>query len=225
MPKLTLLTYSDDKYSAYQKNISAQARMYGFNTVSRTREQLQALNFFQDNKKIFNQPRGSGYWLWKPFLILDTIGSMNEGDILLYMDCGDRMDNNPYTFLQTVMKDRDILLTLGGHPQKNYTKYDCFYLMKCNEEKYYNQIQMEAGMVVCKKTAFTLKVISEWLSYCMDERILTDMPNQFGENLTGFIDHRHDQSVLTNLKVKYDLMATDEMRSYITCNINEPQKV
>lgn len=51
-----------------------------------------------------------------------------------------------------------------------------------------------------------MRFVEEWLRYCRDERILTDIPNESGyPNLTGFVDHRHDQSVLSLLAEKYHI--------------------
>ena len=35
-----------------------------------------------------------GFWLWKPFIIKKTMENMNDGDVLLYLDCGCELDNN-----------------------------------------------------------------------------------------------------------------------------------
>lgn len=32
--------------------------------------------------------RGFGYWCWKPYLVLQTLERMNDGDVLLYADLG-----------------------------------------------------------------------------------------------------------------------------------------
>jgi hypothetical protein len=48
-----------------------------------------------------------------------------------------------------------------------------------------------------------------------------------GENLCGlpnfpdFDSHRHDQSILTNLKTKYGITTNESIRSYIECNMWE----
>jgi hypothetical protein len=44
------------------------------------------------------------------------------------------------------------------------------------------------------------------MRYCRDPRVVSDQPNRCGlPNLPGFIAHRHDQSILTNLVVKHGL--------------------
>ena len=41
---------------------------------------------------------------------------------------------------------------------------------------------------------------AEWLRHAQDERNLTDAPNQCGlPNYPGFVEHRHDQSILSLL--------------------------
>ena len=40
--------------------------------------------------------------------------------------------------------------------------------------------------------------------------MVTDTPNESGlDNFDGYVSHRHDQSVITNLQVKYDLPKVD----------------
>ncbi len=52
----------------------------------------------------------------------------------------------------------------------------------------------------------TRHLVAEWLRYAGDARVVTDLPNQMGlPDLDGFIDHRFDQSILSNLIYKLDL--------------------
>ncbi len=52
----------------------------------------------------------------------------------------------------------------------------------------------------------TRHLVAEWLRYAGDERVVTDIPNQMGlPDFDGFIDHRFDQSILSNLIYKLDL--------------------
>lgn len=48
--------------------------------------------------------------------------------------------------------------------------------------------------------------LEEWLNYCTDERILTDISNRCGyDNYAEFKDHRHDQSVLSLLVLRHGI--------------------
>jgi hypothetical protein len=46
--------------------------------------------------------------------------------------------------------------------------------------------------------------VQEWLAGCEDQRILTDISNACGlPNFPDFVEHRHDQSVLTLCAIKF----------------------
>ncbi len=53
-------------------------------------------------------------------------------------------------------------------------------------------------MLMPINTPWACALVAEWLESCRDRRVLTDEPNTCGlPNLPGFVDHRHDQSVLS----------------------------
>lgn len=224
MQKLNLLTYSDSNYASLQATLAGTAifsNAFDF-VISKNRKQLEETDFYQENKKILDQKRGAGYWLWKPYFILEELKKMSPNDILMYVDCGDELSNlgtlREFIFKKT--ENLDALLTKGAFGNGIYTKRDCFILMGCDNQAYYNEIQMEAGILVFKNTAQAREIVEKWLMYCQNEFILTDIPNVGSENLEGFIDHRHDQSVLTNLSIIYNLYSSSDMRQFVTCNKN-----
>jgi Flp pilus assembly protein TadD len=85
--------------------------------------------------------------------------------------------------------------------QGAWTKRDCFHYMGCDAQHYWNAPQIQATFSLwCGKEA--MEFVAEWLRWCQDRRCLTDDSNECGlANLPGFRDHRHDQSILTNLCV------------------------
>ena len=225
MPKINLLTYSDTNYSQLQKTLSENAilsRAFN-NVISKTREDLQKTEFYHKHKEILDQSRGGGYWLWKPFFILQQLCTMQPNDILMYVDCGDVLQDldSLRKFLKTKMENLDVLLTKGAFKNSLYTKRDCFVLMGCDNKAYWDEIQMEAGILVFKNTMQSKEILNKWIQYCSNPKISTDVENTCEEpNLEGFIDHRHDQSVLTNLSIMYNLYSSSEMRQFVTCNQN-----
>lgn len=60
------------------------------NIVCVTDKDLQNDNDFwpKHSRFINSNPRGYGYWLWKPYIILKQLELLNDGDILFYADCG-----------------------------------------------------------------------------------------------------------------------------------------
>jgi hypothetical protein len=217
------ITYSDEKFKDQQNNLDLHAEKF-FNLNSYNREWLVTTNFYKENKEILDLPRGGGYWLWKPFIILDTLNKMNDNDLLFYLDSGDKFSDGLSQFLNNYFSNNDIdsLLTFGGqNKQKWYTKRDTFILMDCDTKEYHNHLQLEAGIICLKKTDKIVKLVSEWLNYCSNPNIITDIENITGPNLHGFKDHRHDQSVLTNLAIKHNLNINRLLRNFITCNVNK----
>ena len=152
-----------------------------------------------EEKKGYFGERGYGFWFWKPLIIKKALETYPE---ILYTDVD-----------YTILNPTDALLdetglTLFTYPFQNriWTKRDCFYYMNCDEERYWNTQHLEAGISVWKRNDFTLSLLDEWIHYCADKRILSDDANVSGlSNLPEFKDHRHDQSILTNLKEKYGL--------------------
>ena len=94
------------------------------------------------------------------------------------------------------------LLYLEGH----WTKRDAFILMDSDTAQYTDTKQIMSSFSLWKRTASSMKLADEWLSYAQDERIITDIPNQSDkDNYPGFQEHRHDQSIWSLLCKKHQL--------------------
>lgn len=171
-----------------------------------TREDILKTNFYEKNKSILNMPRGGGYWLWKPYILLETMKKIAEGDCLIYLDAGVSTIANLRPLAEFCKNNGNILLFGNNNKNKFWTKRDAFVLMKADSKKYWESNQVQASFQVYIKNKKTLKFLKEYLRYCKDPRIITDVPNVMGkDNLAGFIENRHDQSILTNLAVKYNI--------------------
>lgn len=111
-----LVTYADANMSISAERCEASARQHNIELVWRwDREELERTAFYAENKSILDQPRGAGYWLWKPYIILDTITRRAaEGDIVVYADAGvEFVDNIRYALDRM---DQDVFL-FGNHWQ------------------------------------------------------------------------------------------------------------
>jgi hypothetical protein len=185
-----------------------------------SRDFLHKTEFYDKNKSILSLKRGAGYWLWKPFIILESLNKIQDGDIIFYLDCGDVFSNGIKSYLVSYFQNQNILIASGYTSNKLWTKRDCFYYMNCDNEQYWNTNQVEAGIIAFKKTKFNIDFIKEWITYCSNPNIITDTQNTCGlTNFYGFIEHRHDQSILTNLCVKYSIQSSLEIRNYVKCNV------
>lgn len=214
-----LVTYADDKYEVLRKRLTDIADTTGnFDHIfCYDRKWLVGTDFYKENKEILDMDRGGGYWLWKPYCILQALDSVFYGDYVMYLDSGDIITGDLRSFV--LNSGRDMILTKGVHQQQYWTKRDCFTHMGCDTKEYKEAIQLEAGIFVCKKTDDTIRFVQEWLDWCKQKEVVTDMP--FRDEISGFKDHRHDQSILTNLAVKYKVYVSDEMREFVRCNVDD----
>lgn len=225
-PHIKLVTYSDDKYRARQKKLCERAFELGCvdDAIEYTREALEEQTFYRENKALLDQPRGSGYWAWKPYIILETLKCMNENDIVVYLDSGDWISSDFRDFVTRKMRTHDIHLTDGSYPCQEWTKRDCFVKLGCDATRYHEAIQVEAGIIIAKKNPATIHLLEEWQRWCLDPDVISDSPNKNTHslpNLPGFKEHRHDQSILSIMRVLHQISSSNEMRQYINCNQNE----
>jgi hypothetical protein len=172
-------------------------------------------DFSEKNKKILNSKRGGGYWLWKPYIINNVLNKIKHGDSLFYLD-------SSYYFIEefsNLYKDEEILI-FSNKPNEttNHFKLLCKMdvILKYNMEndafiKCINECW--GGAIYLKKTDFTINFIQKWLDMCCVYEDITDTPS-IGYN-PFFIDHRHDQSLLTILVTKHNINPTFFDKKYL----------
>lgn len=206
--KKVLITFGDRKYYGSMDRLEETALSIGKvdSVIKYTQDWLRATEFWSKNQFILSRPRGAGYWIWKPFIILHIMESLDEGDIVMYSDAAvEILDNLSPLFNLANKTDRVIFNNPGGHINKTWTKRDCFVLLDCDEEKYWNDHHITATFSLWKKTEENISFLQEYLKYLRDPRIVTDDPNMCGKpNFLEFMDHRHDQSVLSILSRKHN---------------------
>jgi hypothetical protein len=216
--KKILINYADRRYYNSQKNNTFSGLEIGGFTESINYNFNDIDNEFKDeNKEIFKHNRGAGYWIWKPYIILKTLLTMKDDDILFYCDSGSSFIDsfNKYLFDICLEDEKGLILFNGEHKNYKYTKRDCFFYMDCDNEKFFNSLQLTATFQLMKKTEFVIDFYRSHLNYAKDYRILTDSPNECGlDNYEGFIDHRHDQSILTNLQIKHGVTLFEDISQY-----------
>ena len=98
--KVNFITYSDELYRDRQAILDNHAKQIFDVTHSYNSEWLMTTDFYLENKIILDKTRGNGYWLWKPFIILETLKKMDDNDVLLYLDSGDIFTDGVVGFLK-----------------------------------------------------------------------------------------------------------------------------
>ena len=213
--KIVAITYGSEWYekaveyngkSAYE--LAKVDKWYGY-----TPKDIDA-DFKEKNEYILSNSRGAGYWLWKPYFILRTMKEkLNYGDYLIYSDAGILFVDKAQKIVDFIeSKNVEMYLHRLPHLEKEYTKRDAFILMGADMPFYAETGQFNAAFQIYKKSKFTEHFLEEYLYYAKDKRIITDDQNVLGrENYAGFVDHRHDQSILSLLTKKYGQVNANKM--------------
>ncbi len=203
-----LICYADEKFAASQNRLIASTKHFGIEQITAfTRADIVKSNFYLKNRKILNCVRGGGFWLWKPYIIAQQLSLLNEGDLLLYLDSGVEIISDLSPLLNLCNTQKNIVL-FSNYPwiNRQWTKRDCFVLMNCDSSKFWNAEQISAGYQLYCKNEQSTAFVQEYLDFCQNYHALSDAPSICGlPNLPEFIDHRHDQSVLSLLAVKHDI--------------------
>jgi len=200
-----LITFGSEGYEVSKERLRASASGYFDEVILYGENDVDGI-FYSANYAIFQQPRGWGYWLWKPYFILKTLEALDDNDVCFYVDATVVFLSSPAILIELCIVDNGTLLFDNAH-FLNYawTKADCFNLMGLNTRKYVYGRQADAAIQVYKKTPQNITFLRELVSYCTNPHILTDAPNITGENHPAFRQHRWDQSVLSLLAIKHDI--------------------
>lgn len=202
------INYSDENYVKQQKLNTKTAYKNGkFDKVIEYSPKDLDFKFIKKNEQILANKKGGGYWLWKPYIILNTLNKINEGDFLFYCDSGSYYVS-PIDNLIKVMEEKKKSIMLFENPlvEKQWTRRDTFIIMGCDDVKYTDTPQLVGGFILLKKDKFSVNFIKEYLSWCCDKSCIMDFDQYiYKSNYENFIAHRHDQSILSILGKKYDI--------------------
>jgi hypothetical protein len=161
--------------------------------------------WYKNGHFIEKNQRGYGYWIWKPYLIQKKLCELNEGDILVYADCGCEINiNGKQRFLEYIsMLDSDpneygIISFQMEHLEKKWTKKAIFDWFKV-DESIKNSGQCVGGIQIIKKNKHSSNVVNEWVNNIRHELINDNTDNED----FCFIENRHDQSIYSIIVKKY----------------------
>jgi hypothetical protein len=211
--QVTLITYATKPYYHQQRLLAASARRVGISKHALwTDSRLKQTEFHRNNQEILNSPRGAGYWAWKPYLIKVELEAASSGDFVFYYDVGHaRWPHRVTESLVSILKWCEVEnggLFPGIYVPENgrnarWTKRECFVQMNCDNPTYWNHPQIQATFSIWQKNPESIRIVDEWLKWCITPGVITDAVSSSSvENFPDFVDHRHDQSILTNILIR-----------------------
>jgi hypothetical protein len=160
------------------------------------------LNFFQ------TQPRGFGYWLWKSFLIKQSLKVIPNNDVLFYMDIGCQLNiaaEDRFNEYCTITQESGLLCFKVGMPEYQWCKADTASFIVDKDTNIMNNSQIIATTHMIKNTPLNFDLVTEWYETCYHEnyRYLDDSAS-VAANHPDFKEHRHDQAIFSLLVKKYN---------------------
>jgi len=206
--KRVFITFADKKLSPTLKRIKKEAKDSGFfDAINVFNEDTFDSEFWkQHGDWIRSNPRGFGYWIWKPYLIQRELSKMDVGDILVYLDAGCVINKDARKrydeYLEMLTETKPIICF--DHErcfEKQYCKSDLLaYLDLLNDSVFLNSKQKMSGLLIIKKSEVSKTIINSWYQIMAHNTFLIDdtISGKIEEN-SEFIDHRHDQSVFSAL--------------------------
>lgn len=205
--KLVLTNLSNQLFNDSRIRLNESAQKYGIEEInSYCFDDLKKTSFFKRNREILEQPKGIGYWLWKPYIIFEAMKKLEENDVVIYSDCGIEIVASIEPLIQLTKQQPIVLFGNSNFINLQWTKRDCFVYMDCDSEVYWHSPHCDAAFALFKKCDLSIDFLNDWLTYGSNKYIITDLPNSSGKaNIEGFIDHRWDQSILSLLAQRYKL--------------------
>jgi len=224
---ISFVTVSDDrfgrkdgKYSQTQDQVLDTIKCLGFSNIFSWKwGNIVSNDFYTKNKKILDEtnPDMNGR-CYKPFVILESLRSINDGDFLIYNDVSPEHWKN-FSFdpavhsLETAKhlcsSNGGILTTetvwivdneLAPHTHENFTTERC--MVRMGMQKYRHSIQHASGIIILQKNQKSIEFVSEWLKWnlideCASLGSLDGKDSYYSDEVKahGKIGHRHDQSI------------------------------
>jgi len=199
--KVTVLVYGDggDRYVKGRKRLAASATRFGADTVVQCDRSSVHPAFREAHRGVLSQTCGDGYWLWKPFIIDSALSSMQDGEVLFYVDADQVFTGPVKEACARALTHQHIFFRQlpQQYLEQHWTKADAFYYFGVYDRADIGASpQFEAGRLIMVASPATRSFVSSWLSACCVGALITDEPGRIAD-FSGFREHRHDQSMFS----------------------------
>jgi hypothetical protein len=206
-----LISYADGPtvFHKNQNTLAASAINKGVDFIFMYGRHHLPNEFLEKNKFILSHKQGAGFWLWKPWVILNTLEQAPENAIVIYLDSGFLISSHLQPLLESMgekpmlfVKHDDLGTTIQSVTQKH-----TLTTMECTTESCLQGDHIWAAVNVYKNTPKTRAFVKRWLSWCQMPQVImqtdlfnaADFPKDHLEKANGFVHHHHDEAILSVL--------------------------
>jgi hypothetical protein len=160
-------------------------------------------------------PKGHGLWLWKPWVILEVLNKVRDGDIVFYLDAGCTVHTSSgskarYLSYLGHIREYGSLIFQQKYTECCWTKNEVVQHFELNADEM-NSGQILGGIQGHLVNETSRKLVSKWLQACaLDSgRLLTDIDSRELED-DRFVSHRQDQSILSCIAKQEKLLLVQD---------------
>ena len=217
------LTFANANYMNTDRVANQAKELNVFNYIIQMNETHIPEYIEKHSKFIKSNSPGYGRWIWKPKIILDTLSSMTDDDILVYSDAGMYININGkdrlleyFDKLQT--KDVVVFSTNYEYKARSFVKNDA--IMSYYPEFHdFNNNACYAGLIIIKKTQHSLALISDWLELCENYHFIDKSPSTSHKEHANFVGQDADNGLFNLCICKHrnivETITPDEINVYI----------
>ena len=188
------------RITSQAKEVGVFSEVHGY-----TGDELKSLPFWEKHSEfVLKNPKGYGYYLWKPYLILEKMKTLQENDILWYADSGCEIDIRKKDLMLKVLEltEKNHVVCSMNCLEKEYTKRDLLVYLDMDKPCYTNDTQYEATSICFKKCKKTMDFINEWYTIAQNYNLIDESPSKESE-YHEFVQNRYDQSIFSLLMKKH----------------------
>lgn len=217
--KKKFITYGSNAFLQSAKRIIEEAK--SLNVFDETqRYEYSDLPYALKSSPLFLDKKKGGHWIWKAYVIFESLSKLNNGDILVYVDCGSELKNAPgWTLHFEKLKYSDALFfqyrdnydygwkkfnpNLTDDPKLKFwtkkTVVENFRNLFENDDEWLEKNKLWAGFIILKKSPETLQIVKDWLDMMIYRPDLVADPLIFERDnqAESFASHRYDQTILS----------------------------
>jgi hypothetical protein len=178
--------------------------------------------FWSDHSQFITQnPKGYGYWLWKPYIIKKQLDTIQDNDILLYCDAGCEIDLKNTNMIETMFDQVSRDLIVGSEVglewgcERRWCKRDLYTYLNFEDHHPSLMTQQRQATAVCfLKCDKVVDLVNQWYQIACKYHMIDDTPS-LSQNLENFVEHRHDQAIFSLLTKKYNIFSNFSIRNAI----------
>ena len=188
--------------------------------------------------KVLAVPKGDGLWAWKVLSISHVFDNAREGDIVFYMDSGAHPTQNLEGVFSEVASRGHIFVRVPGFDEEGITRR---WLLTVPAYAHKRALIEQPNLFLAGKwdkrglvyPAGVVQVCGGFQGYLVCERsrqflhelramvTLANYDDTTNVRHADYIDHRHDQSVLTEMVLKHGMHVVDALPGILLHRAND----